>query len=53
MIRYWPDNTIMTTGEAGFFGTPLVEQLKMRSDGVEIFLVRSDEYDLPEMSDIK
>jgi nucleoside-diphosphate-sugar epimerase len=43
----------MVTGGAGFLGSHLVDELESRSDNVEIFVPRSDEYDLREKSDIK
>jgi dTDP-glucose 4,6-dehydratase/GDP-L-fucose synthase len=43
----------MVTGGAGFLGTHLVGELESRSDDVEIFVPRSDEYDLREKPDIK
>jgi dTDP-glucose 4,6-dehydratase/GDP-L-fucose synthase len=43
----------MVTGGAGFLGSHLVDELESRSDDVEIFVPRSDEYDLREKSDIK
>ncbi|MFC3958585.1 GDP-L-fucose synthase family protein [Halovivax cerinus] len=45
---YWDDTTVMVTGGAGFLGGHLVEDLRSRSDSVEIFVPRSDEYDLRE-----
>ncbi|WP_332897139.1 GDP-L-fucose synthase family protein [Haladaptatus sp. CMSO5] len=43
----------MVTGGAGFLGSHLVEQLEARSDSVDIFVPRSNEYDLREKSDIR
>jgi dTDP-glucose 4,6-dehydratase/GDP-L-fucose synthase len=43
----------MVTGGAGFLGSHLVDELESRSNDVEIFVPRSDEYDLREKSDIK
>lgn len=51
--EYWDGRTVMVTGGAGFLGNHLVEQLEDRSDGVEIFVPRSSEYDLREKSDIE
>lgn len=50
---FWNDRTVMVTGGAGFLGSHLVENLESRSDDVEIFVPRSDEYDLREKSKIK
>jgi dTDP-glucose 4,6-dehydratase/GDP-L-fucose synthase len=43
----------MVTGGAGFLGSHLVEELQSRLGTVEIFVPRSDEYDLRKKSDIK
>lgn len=50
---FWDGRTVMVTGGSGFLGSHLVEDLKERSDDVEIFIPRSDEYDLRQKSDIK
>ncbi len=50
---YWDEKTVMVTGGAGFLGSHLVEQLEARSDSVDIFVPRSNEYDLREKSDIR
>jgi len=50
---FWDGRTVMVTGGAGFLGSHLIEDLEERSDDVEIFVPRSDEYDLREKPDIK
>jgi len=50
---FWDGRTVMVTGGAGFLGSHLVEDLERRSDSVEIFVPRSDEYDLREKANIK
>lgn len=50
---YWDDKTVMVTGGNGFLGSHLVEELESRSDDVEIFIPRSDEYDLRERANIR
>jgi dTDP-glucose 4,6-dehydratase/GDP-L-fucose synthase len=43
---YWDDTSVMVTGGSGFLGSHLVEELEQRSDTVDVFVPRSDEYDL-------
>lgn len=50
---YWDDKRVMVTGGGGFLGSHLVEELERRSNGVEVFVPRSDEYDLREKAGIK
>lgn len=50
---FWDGRTVMVTGGAGFLGSHLVEDLKGRSENVQIFIPRSDQYDLREKADIK
>jgi dTDP-glucose 4,6-dehydratase/GDP-L-fucose synthase len=50
---FWDDRTVMVTGGSGFLGSHLVEDLRSRSDSVETFVPRSDEYDLREREDIE
>jgi nucleoside-diphosphate-sugar epimerase len=49
---FWNGRTVMVSG-AGFLGSHLIEDLEQRSDDVEIFAPRSNEYDLRKKSDIK
>lgn len=51
--EYWDGKTVMVTGGAGFLGSHLTDDLAERSDSVEIFVPRSDEYDLREKADIR
>ncbi|MCQ4333136.1 GDP-L-fucose synthase [Natronomonas sp. F2-12] len=51
--EFWDDRTVMVTGGSGFLGKHLVEDLESRSDDVEIFVPRSNEYDLRKKADIK
>lgn len=50
---YWDDKTVMVTGGAGFLGSHVVEELRQRSDDVEVFVPRSAEYDLRERAAIR
>ncbi|WP_226007435.1 GDP-L-fucose synthase family protein [Natrinema salinisoli] len=50
---YWESKTVMVTGGSGFLGSHLVEDLRSRSSSVDIFVPRSDEYDLREKKDIE
>ncbi len=51
--EFWDGRTVMITGGTGFLGSHLVEQLRSRSDDVDIFIPRSNEYDLREKSAIE
>jgi len=51
--NFWDGKTVMVTGGSGFLGSHLVEQLRSRSDSVEVFVPRSDEYDLRERANIR
>ncbi len=53
MSGYWDGRTVMVTGGAGFLGSHLVEELRARSDDVDVFVPRSDEYDLRDRADIR
>jgi len=50
---FWDGRTVMVTGGAGFLGSHLVDDLESRSDDVEIFVPRSNEYDLREKANIE
>lgn len=50
---YWDDKTVMITGGTGFLGSHLVEELKERSDDINVFVPRSSEYDLRERANIR
>ena len=52
-MSYWDNTTVMITGGSGFLGSHLVEDLESRSDTVDIFVPRSDEYDLRNREEIK
>lgn len=51
--EYWDEKSVMVTGGSGFLGSHLVDELENRSDDVNIFVPRSDEYDLREKADIR
>jgi dTDP-glucose 4,6-dehydratase/GDP-L-fucose synthase len=50
---FWEGKTVMVTGGSGFLGSHLIDDLRSRSDSVEVFVPRSDEYDLRERADIR
>jgi dTDP-glucose 4,6-dehydratase/GDP-L-fucose synthase len=50
---YWNEKTVMVTGGAGFLGSHLVEDLESRSESVDVFVPRSDEYDLRNRDEIR
>lgn len=49
---YWDGMSVMVTGGSGFLGSHIIDELKRRSDTVDIFIPRSDEYDLRNRKDI-
>jgi len=51
--EFWDGRTVMVTGGSGFLGSHLVEELRSRSDDVEVFVPRSSEYDLRERAAIR
>lgn len=51
--RFWDGRTVMVTGGSGFLGSHLVEELRARSNGVEVFVPRSNDYDLRERAAIR
>lgn len=50
---YWNGSSVMVTGGAGFLGSHLVEELERRADDVDVFVPRSDTYDLRETAGIR
>ncbi|KAB7519438.1 GDP-L-fucose synthase family protein [Halosegnis rubeus] len=50
---YWNGKSVMVTGGAGFLGRHLVDELQNRAEDADIFVPRSDEYDLREKQNIK
>ncbi|WP_254279266.1 GDP-L-fucose synthase family protein [Haloarcula marina] len=50
---YWAEKTVMVTGGAGFLGSHVVDELRARSPDVDVFVPRSDEYDLRERAAIR
>lgn len=52
-MSYWANTTVMVTGGSGFLGSHLVEDLESRSDTVDVFVPRSDEYDLRHCEEIQ
>ncbi|QLG48912.1 GDP-L-fucose synthase family protein [Natrinema halophilum] len=51
--EYWNGKSVMVTGGAGFLGSHLVEELRRRSGDVDVFVPRSDDYDLREKNEIQ
>lgn len=52
-MSYWDNKSVMVTGGAGFLGSHLVDDLESRSTDVNVFVPRSDEYDLRNRKDIR
>ncbi|WP_440989445.1 GDP-L-fucose synthase family protein [Haloarchaeobius baliensis] len=52
-MSYWDGRSVMVTGGAGFLGSHLVDDLESRSESVDVFVPRSDEYDLRNRDDIR
>jgi len=50
---YWNGKSVMVTGGSGFLGSHLVDELKQRADDIDVFVPRSDEYNLRERAAIK
>ena len=50
---FWDGKQVMVTGGAGFLGSQVVEELDARSDTVDIFVPRSDDYDLRNRDEIQ
>lgn len=50
---YWNETKVMVTGGGGFLGSHLVKELERRGDDVDVFVPRSDEYDLREKAGIR
>jgi dTDP-glucose 4,6-dehydratase/GDP-L-fucose synthase len=50
---FWADRTVMVTGGSGFLGSHLVEDLRERAPGANVFVPRSDEYDLRDRPDVR
>lgn len=51
--NFWAGKTVMVTGGTGFLGSHVVEKLKQRSDDIDVFVPRSNEYDLRERAAIR
>jgi len=52
-VEFWADKTVMITGGSGFLGSHLVDELRRRSDAVNVFIPRSDRYDLRNRESIR
>ncbi|MCA9473788.1 MAG: GDP-L-fucose synthase [Nitrospirales bacterium] len=51
-MSYWTDQRVVVTGGAGFLGSFVVEQLKIRGCN-QVFVPRSNEYNLVDMDAVK
>lgn len=51
--NYWDGKTVMITGGAGFLGSHVIDELQQRSADVDVFVPRSQEYDLRERAAIR
>jgi dTDP-glucose 4,6-dehydratase/GDP-L-fucose synthase len=51
--EYWDGKSVMVTGGSGFLGSHLIDELETRSNDIDIFVPRSDEYDLREKANIR
>ena len=52
-MRYWDGKTVLITGGSGFLGSHVVEELRSRTDAADVFVPRSEEYDLRNREDIR
>lgn len=50
---FWSGQTVMVTGGSGFLGEHVVASLENRAPDVDVFVPRSDEYDLRERAAIE
>lgn len=50
---FWDEKTVMVTGGSGFLGSHLVEELCNRTNDLDVFVPRSEEYDLRERTAIR
>ena len=50
---YWDDKSVLITGGGGFLGGHVLEALRDRSEGVDIFAPRKADYDLRVQADIR
>lgn len=50
---FWDGKSVMVTGGAGFLGSHLVEEIERRGTNVEVFVPRSEEYDLRDQAGVR